>query len=61
MKCIHCNKTIVDESQAILITIDGDFACTDECKTRHMNLIDRLVNETANNGPHWWYDDDPHL
>jgi len=60
MKCIHCHNEIVDESNMILITIDGDFACTPDCKTKFETERDRFLNEVIHDDKkmeQWWKDD----
>lgn len=34
MHCIQCKQLITDESKAVLVTCDGDFACSEECKKK---------------------------
>ena len=57
MKCIHCHEKIEDESRMILITVDGDFACTPECKTRFETARDHFLNDVIHDDAKmkdWW-------
>jgi hypothetical protein len=57
MNCIHCHEEITDESRMILVTIDGDFSCSPECKTKYETERDRFFNEVIHDDKlmeQWW-------
>ena len=44
MECSHCYKQIEDEGKMVLLTIDGDFACDDNCKVAYEKERDHFFN-----------------
>ena len=45
MKCIQCGKVIeADCNSSIILNLDGDFVCGEECKTKYERELDRFCS-----------------
>lgn len=52
MNCSHCNKPIELDHTSVLLTVDGDFACSKQCaeaweKERDNFFTNVLTNDRA--------------
>jgi hypothetical protein len=45
MKCTHCQKEIINELEAILVSSDGDFVCSKKCKEDREREMEHFYNE----------------
>ena len=60
MKCFVCGESIIDDSSAILLTTDGDFACGTECKEKYERDKAHFFNHvitSEKNFMEWWNND----
>lgn len=44
MKCDFCKKEIVNELEAVLVSCDGDFVCSQACKEKREREMDHFYN-----------------
>ena len=47
MKCCACDKEIILEYKAILLSCDGDFVCDENCKKKWYKDMNRFYAEIA--------------
>jgi hypothetical protein len=49
MRCFHCYKEIEDESNMVLISVDGDFVCNKVCekeyKKERAHFLDVIIHD----------------